>query len=296
MRGGFVLAVLAASAACRGQPSAAQQFDGSQALRWVERQTAAGPRVPNSAAHRAIGDWLVEELRRRADTVEVNAFTHVTQRGDTLRLRNILARFRPTDPNRVLYVSHWDSRPTSEEESVDADRTRPTPGANDGASSTALLLGVADALRRNAPAVGVDLLFTDGEDWGEFSGPDALIGSRRFARDLPAGYRPLFAVVWDMVGHADAVFLQEGYSLDRAPEVVERVWSRAADLGLGRMFRDRNGGYITDDHVPLQEAGLRAIDVIGWPYEHWHRLSDTADKVSARTLTAVGRLAVALVR
>lgn len=290
------LLVLGAAAACRSSSSQAQQFDGEQALRWVEHQVAAGPRVPNSAAHRATGDWLVQELRARADSVEVQAFVHVTQHGDTLHLRNIIARFRPADPQRILYVSHWDSRPKSDNDPDPAKRGQPTPGANDGGSSTAVLLGVADALKRQPPAYGVDLVFVDGEDWGDFDGPDVLIGTRYFARNLPAGYRPLFAVVWDMVGDHDQVFPQEGYSLERAPEVVERVWSAAAEIGLERHFPPRPGSYITDDHVPLLEAGLRAIDVIDLQYTDWHTTTDTPDKVSAESLANVGRLALYLLR
>lgn len=291
------VAALGLAAACRAPASlVSQQFDGRQALRWVERQVAAGPRIPNTAAHRAIGDWLVAELRTRADTLELQEFTHATQAGDTLRLRNIIARFRPAEANRVLYLAHWDSRPHADQERDPAKRRLPVPGANDGASSTAVLLGVADALKRAPPSVGVDLVFVDGEDWGDFDGPDVLLGSRHFARNLPAGYRPLFAVVWDMVGDRDQVFEQEGYSLDRAPEVVERVWTAAENLGLRRVFRARRGGYVTDDHVPLLEAGLRAIAVIDLDYEVWHTTEDTPDKLSAQSLANVGRVALALLR
>lgn len=283
-----------------GCSSAAQQapaFDGAQALAWVRHQVDAGPRVPNTAAHRTIGDWLVAELRRRADSVEVQAFVHVTRAGDSLQLRNIIARFRPADASRVLYVSHWDSRPTSDREADSARRAQPTPGANDGASSTALLLGVADALRRTPPTMGVDLLFTDGEDWGDFSGPDALIGARYFAQHLPAGYRPLFAVVWDIVGDPRSRFIPESNSARASPEVVERVWNAARDIGLGRVFRNSGTSYYTDDHLPLIDAGIRAIDVI--PEElpvYWHTLADTPDKLSAQALTNMGRLALYLLR
>lgn len=287
--------VLVAVSACRGG-GAAPAFDGEQALAWVRHQVEAGPRVPNTAAHRAIGDWLERELRLRADSVEVQAFTHVTAQGDTLRLRNIIARFRPAEPGRVLYMSHWDSRPHADQDPLPANRSRPVPGANDGASSTAVLLGVADQLRREPPAVGVDLVFTDGEDWGDFGGEDVLLGAKHFARNLPPGYRPLFAVLWDLVGDSDQVFLREQYSREAAPEVVERVWHEARRIGLRRNFPERDTGYITDDHVPLIQAGIRMIDVIDIDYPYWHTTADTVDKISARSLENVGRLALALLR
>jgi len=292
----IVAAVLLAG--CRGGASEAQQFDGAQAMRWVEHQVAAGPRVPGMPGHLAIGRWLEQELRARADTVEVQEFVHVTQGGDTLHLRNLFARFRPSDPNRVLFVTHWDTRPHADNDPDPARRTQPIPGANDGASGTAVLLGVADELKRRPPATGVDLLFVDGEDYGDFDGPDVLLGSTWFAQHQPPGYRPLFGVLFDMVGGENLQVEQESYSSDGAPEVVERVWTTAEELGLGRMFRNRRGGYVTDDHVPLLRAGLRVIDVIDIisNYPPWHTTADTPDKVSPRTLANVGRLALALVR
>lgn len=303
MRPSWLLALAALGGSCHGRSSeAAQRFDAAQAMRWVEFQVGAGPRVPGTAGHRAVADWLEKELRARADSVEVQAFTHVTAAGERLPLKNLLARFRPSDPSRVLYVTHWDTRPVAESDPDLAKRKLPIPGANDGASGTAMLLELADALKRMPPSVGVDLLFVDGEDYGSFEAADSLkdvlIGARWFADHLPAGYQPLFAVLWDMVGGRDQKIYQEGNSLDRAPEVVERVWRAADDLGLGGMFRRLNGGYITDDHVPLLEKGIRAIDVIGFEnYRSWHHTTqDTIDKVSAATLADIGRLALALLR
>ena len=295
--------LLMAASACRGGASEAQQFDGAMAHRFVEHMVAAGPRVPNTAAHRAIGDWLIAELRQRAETVIVQEWVHVTQTHDSLHLRNILARFKPGEAGRVLYVSHWDSRPRSDLDPDPAKRHQPTPGANDGGSSTGMLLALADHLKRQPPAVGVDLLFVDGEDYGDFGGedaPDVLIGARYFAAHLPEpGYQPLFAVVWDMIGDATQEFSQEGYSLRGAPEVVERVWNRARELGLGRVFRNRQGVPMTDDHLPLQRAGIRAIDVIDCcndQYPYWHTTQDTPDKVLPQSLANAGRVAWALVR
>lgn len=276
-----------------------QEFDGAAALRYVETQVAFGPRVPNTEAHRRAGDWIVEQLRSRADSVEVQAFVHVSEAGDTLALRNFVGRFRPELRDRVLYVAHWDSRPRADQSRNLGDRQLPVPGANDGASGVALLLGVADALARRPPAVGVDLLFVDGEDYGDFgSGKDVLLGSRYYAERAHRSPLPLFAVVWDMIGHEGAKFYQEAHSVSRAPEVVERVWARARELGYGDVFRPTVGGAITDDHLPLLDAGIRAIDVIDLDgyREYWHTVEDTPDKVSPKTLAIVGEVALSLVR
>jgi hypothetical protein len=286
--------------ACAAGPHSTTPFDGAAALRYVREQVAFGPRVPGTEAHRRTGDWMLDQLRRTADSVEVQAWTHVTQAGDTLPLRNFIGRYRPEAAERVLLLAHWDTRPRADRESSLGAQRQPIPGANDGASGVAVLLGVADVLAKTPPAVGVDLLFVDGEDWGtDFSGPDALIGSRYYATRLPRDRHPLFAVLFDMVGDADLRIYQEAYSVQGAPEVVTRVWGVARDLGYGNVFEPSVRDALTDDHIPLLEAGVRAIDVIDFDYgprnAYWHTLQDTPDKLSAKSLKIVGDVAVKLV-
>jgi glutaminyl-peptide cyclotransferase len=277
-------------------------FDGEAALGYVQAQVAFGPRIPNSDGHSRTGDWIQARLESTADTVEVQAFTHVTEAGDTLHLRNFIGRFRPRVTERVLLLAHWDTRPHADQSPNLGDQQRPVPGANDGASGVAVLLGVADVLVTMPPSVGVDLLFVDGEDYGRFSGPDGgigpdvLLGSRHYAAALADGQAPMFAVLFDMVGDADLRIYQEGYSVSGAPEVVSRVWSTARDLGYEDVFQPTVRYTITDDHIPLLDRGIRAIDVIDYDYPPWHTVDDTPDKVTARSLQIVGDVAVALVR
>lgn len=280
----------------KGGPS---EFSGQTAFGYIERQLSFGPRIPNKPGHRQMGDWLLAELRARADTVIVQEIRHVTQRGDTLQLRNFFARFRPQATERVLLVAHWDTRPMADRSENLGQQRLPVPGANDGASGVAVLLGVADALQAKPATIGVDLLFVDGEDYGDWSDPeyrDVLIGSRYFAGHQPPAYQPLFAVVFDIVADKDLQIFQEGNSVAFAPEVVQRVWQVAAERGHERYFVPSVRHTLTDDHIPLQKAGIRAIDVIDFDYPYWHTTEDTLDKVSAESLQIVGDVAVALVR
>ena len=303
----LLLAILLA--ACdRERPPA---FDGAAAMGYVRAQVAFGPRVPGTVGHQRTGDWIVAQMRQRADTVMEQRWTHVTARGERLPMRNILARIRPELPDRVLYVAHWDTRPIADYDPIPANRSRPIDGANDGASGVALLIGVADALKKTRPVVGVDLLFVDGEDygtWGDLAThKDVLIGSTYFVDHLPSpGYRPIFGVVWDMVGDADLQILQESLSVQGAPEVVSRVWQAAADLGYQKVFLPQSQGAVDDDHVPMLRRGLRVIDVIDFKYgpldqyghprpSYHHTTLDTIDKVSAKSLQIVGNVAVHLV-
>jgi len=276
-----------------GEATVPSPFDGNRALGYVRTFMEFGARVPGSEAHRRAGDWIASEMRQRADTVIEQVWTHRTQGGDSIPLRNILARFRPMAEERLLYVTHWDSRPISEKSSTDEQRKLPTPGANDGGSGVGLFLALGDVLRATPPEIGLDLLFVDGEDYGTFTPDvDVLLGSTWFANNLPsANYQPLFGIVFDMIGETDLRILQEGHSLNRAPEVVERVWRVAADMGHGNIFVPSTTFEITDDHLPLLNKGLRVIDVIDLEYAYHHSVDDTIDKVSARSLKAVGDVA-----
>jgi Zn-dependent M28 family amino/carboxypeptidase len=273
-------------------------FSGTAAYNYAKTQVDFGPRVPGSPAAKKAGDWIIQQMRSRADTVIVQSFTHTTADGKKLQLRNILARFRPNLKERVLYLTHWDSRPISEAATTDAERKMPVPGANDGASGVGMFVALGDALKKTKPNVGVDLLFTDGEDYGQFGPPevDVLIGSKYFAKHLPSpDYKPIYGVLWDMIGDKDLRIPYEMLSFQQAPEVVSRVWQTAADLGYSDVFVQESGGDVTDDHVPLLNAGLKVIDVIDLTYPPHHTPNDTMDKISAKSLATVGDVATALV-
>jgi len=293
-------AALLALAACeKGVGPRAGKFDGESALRYAKAQVDFGTRIPGTPGAQKAGDWIVEQMRQRADTVVIQTWNQKLTNGQELPLRNILARFRPELSDRVLYLTHWDTRPVSDEETDPVRRTLPMPGANDGASGVGLFVALADALKEKPPTVGVDLLFVDGEDYGSFNDmTDVLMGSTYFASHLPSPtYRPIFGVLWDMIGDKDLVIKKEVNSVQAAPEVVTKVWDAAKDLGHDDVFVEQMTPYaITDDHVPLLKAGLRVIDVIDLDYCCHHKPTDTIDKISAKSLSIVGDVAEALLR
>lgn len=297
--------VLILLAACRDSGPPPREFDGAAAFGYLERQVGFGYRIPGTPAHAAMAAWLDSLLRTRADTVVVQAWNHVTGKGDTLPMRNLIARFNPAAGERLLFLAHWDTRPVSDNPRYQGPRT-PVPGANDGASGVAVLLGMADALKRVPPKVGVDLLFVDGEDYADFHAEpnDVLIGSRYYARNQMSGPRPLYAVLFDLVADKDLRLLPEGSSVLGAPDVVELVWSVAREIGHGAVFLNvpGQGPTLIDDHVELQKVGIRAIDVVDFTYPdgkdnlYWHTPADTLDKVAASSLQVVGDVGMALVR
>ena len=304
-----VVAVSTLSACDRFSSRAKTAFVGDSAMSYTRQQLAFGPRVPGTPQAQRAGDWIVAMMRQRADTVIEQRWTHTTADGKQLPLRNILARFRPEATQRVLYLTHWDTRPTADQDPILGNRGDPVPGANDGAAGVGLFIALGDALKKTPPNVGVDLLFVDGEDYGKnFEAPytDVLLGSQYFAEHLPsADYRPIFGILWDMIGDASLNILQEGNSMRQAPEVVSRVWQKAADLGYDKAFIPRQGYDVTDDHVPLLNKGLRVIDVIDLDYgpptpdgsaspNYHHTMQDTIDKLSVKSLQTVGDVALSL--
>jgi Zn-dependent M28 family amino/carboxypeptidase len=296
LRPALVLALIVLSA-CRENKPHVREFSGATAFGYIETQVAFGPRIPGSEAHRRAGAWLDSLLRRRADTLITQAWTHVTTSGDSLPLTNFVARFKPAASKRLLFLAHWDSRPRADSP-TSTDSTKPVPGANDGGSGVALLLGVADVLKRTPPAIGVDLLFVDGEDYGDFTKTpqDVLIGSRYYAAHQPPGSQSLYAVLFDLIADKDLQIFEEGNSLVGAPEVVELVWNTAKELGYAGTFVANPKHTLIDDHLELQKVGIRAIDVVDFDYPWWHTKDDTIDKVSGASLQIVGDVATALVR
>jgi glutaminyl-peptide cyclotransferase len=271
-------------------------FDGDASFELLKHQVAFGPRVPGTAGHAAQLQWMTSYLTARADTVILQHFTHTTRAGATLRLTNVLARFRPELRDRILVLAHWDTRPTAD---MDVDRTdEPIPGANDGASGVAVLLHLAEILSRNPAPIGVDVLLVDGEDFGPGEA-DMYLGAKHFAANQPRGYPPLYGVLADMVGDRQPMFPVEGNSQRLAPEVVERVWSVAEQLGLGAYFPRRVGSWVTDDHIPLNDAGIRTVNIIDFDYGpanmFWHTHRDSVENTGPLGLELVGRVLTALI-
>jgi glutaminyl-peptide cyclotransferase len=294
----MVLAGLALLVACSESSQPLTDFDGKAALEYARAQMNFGARVPGTVNAQRAGDWIEARMRERADTVIVQKWTHTTVNGKQLPMRNIFARFRPELTERVLYVTHWDSRPFADEAENLGERQLPVPGANDGASGVGLFVALGDLLKKTPPTVGVDLLFVDGEDYGDFGAmTDVLVGSMFFAAEMkPQNYRPIYGVLWDMIGDRDLRIAREPNSVAAAPDVVKRVWDVASSLGYSKYFvPEMFPDPITDDHIPLLRAGMPVIDVIDLDYPYHHRTSDTMDKISAESLKIVGDVAAALV-
>lgn len=251
-----------------------------------------GPRSHESAGKARAERWIKDALLAAGAEVSVHEFSHVPKGaglgGGGLSFRNIVGRIKPAEPRRVLVGTHYDTRPRAERDDDPARRGEPIIGANDGGSGVAVLLEMAAVWKDAPPPVGVDLIFFDGEDFGEGEDWDEyFLGSKAWARDHP-DYKPTWGVVLDMVGDSSLRLRKERDSLARAPAVVERLWAAAERVGSDA-FAGETGGRLLDDHTAFLDRGVPVALVIDFQYRWFHTTGDTADKCSAASLGQVGR-------
>lgn len=285
-----VLSVAFALSSCARTPHA-EAFDGKRAYEWVQRQVAFGPRTPGTAAHDSCFADLVRGLHESAEVVEVDTFHYESpDLGKNLRLMNVLARFRPSEPRRILLAAHWDTRPWADRDPDSTKRNLPILGANDGASGVGVLMALAEQMKRRSPQLGVDIALFDGEDLGTEKNTNGYFrGSKRYVEWRSNEPPPLFVVVVDMVGRKEASFYWEGNSYEQASNIVLLVWNKAKSLGL-RQFKNGVKFSISDDHIPFLQNQIPAIDVIDFEFPQWHTHGDVLSVVDPATLEAVGRV------
>lgn len=270
-------------------------FDADSAYCYLAMQVKAGPRVPNTEAHKKIGNYLSAELKRHgANVIEQTAALKAFD-GTMLSARNIFGEFNPDMDDRLLLVAHYDCRPWADQDPDPEKHRQPVEGANDGASGTALLLEIARQLSLQNPQKGIDILFVDAEDWGEENNDDSwAMGARYFINNpIKPGYLPSRVIVADMVGGKNAKFPIEYFSQQNSPDLTAKIWNCAVSAGYGDYFPKRMGGAITDDHVEFIKAGIPAIDIIEYHEDSgfdpdWHTSHDTLENIDKATLKAVG--------
>jgi hypothetical protein len=294
----LLIAAAAALLALSATPAAARQsaegFDARRAFEHVKKQVGYGPRPAGSEALARARRHIADELKSYGLKVSADEFTAQTPVGRR-RMVNLTAELPGQSEDFIILAGHYDTKLFKEFRFV---------GANDGASSTGVLLELARVLaqapRRNH--FTYRFVFFDGEEafcrhWDTCSkpgAPDNTYGSRRYVARLREDgqlKRARALILLDMIGYRQ---LELGRDPTSTPWLVEIIWGAAKEVGHAAQFVEREENVGQDDHTPFLAAGVPAVDIIQLDtYPHWHTVEDTLDKISPESLRAVGRVVIA---
>lgn len=274
-------------------------FDGQRAFAHVKAQVDLGPRPAGSPAGEKTGAYIKRELESYGLKTTLDAFTPVTPHGK-VKMKNIIAELPGETSDVIIITSHYDTKYFKEFTFV---------GADDGGSSTGVLLEIARTMAADSAAgrakrrFTYQFVFLDGEEafcreWSEcLNGQDNTYGSRHLVERLKKEKqldRVKALILLDMIGDKDLKIPREENS---SRWLVDAIWSTARENGYARYFpADKQSDQsVTDDHIPFLEAGVNAVDLIDLDYgveenTFWHTEQDTLDKISARSLEIVGEV------
>lgn len=294
LRTALAAGVVSAPLSCDAPRAAGSTFDAQRAWKDLEHIVAFGPRPSGSPALEEHRKWLEAELKAAGLEPVRESFKPETPAGP-IEMANVYADLRASDPKAevVILASHFDTK-------LAKDRfPKPFVGANDGGSSTAVLLELARVLAKGGPrAVTYRFLFLDGEEavrW-EWAGEDNTYGSRHHAQaiqksGLARDVRAL--ILLDMVGDKDLKILRDTNSDRRLQSLF---FEAARKAGLGK-FVDGRAEEISDDHLRFRDLGIPCLDLIDLDFgpqnSYWHSPQDTLENCSKDSLDAAGRIVLA---
>jgi glutaminyl-peptide cyclotransferase len=239
----------------------AADFTGTAAFDFAKTAIAFGPRPAGSDAIHKLQAYILKTVKVPGAQVAEDNFTAQTPRGP-VAMKNIIVKFPGKSGKAIAITGHYDTKPFPGRNFV---------GANDGGSSTGVLLELAQALAGQARTDEVDLIFFDGEEaFGQWTDTDSVYGSRHMAE------------TWKK----ENLNILEDTNSDVA--LRKLVWSAAASLGYQKYFTSM-AELMDDDHMPFVRIGVPSLDVIDFDYPPWHEDTDTLDKISAASLEIVGK-------
>jgi glutaminyl-peptide cyclotransferase len=266
-------------------------FNANRAMQYVKEIVAFGPRPIGSANHKKVENYILTHLK--SDTVEQDDFEVDTSEGK-FPVHNIIAKFPGTGDGIIVIASHYDTNWPL--------RNTSYVGANDGASSSAALLEIANQLRgKKRDGYSVWLLWDDAEEsmrlpWYD---PDSLYGVRHIAQkwqDDGTLKKIKAFLLEDMIGDADLNIDRETHS---TPWLEDLIYQAATRVGYQSHFFGRTNE-VEDDHMPFLQRGVPSADLIDLDYGYnnvfWHTPQDTVDKLSPKSLEIVGTVTLETLR
>ena len=264
-------------------------MNGNRVMQYVKEVVAFGPRPPGSPAHTRLEQYILAKLK--GIEVEQDKFTAQTPVGK-FPMNNIIAKFPGKKDGVIVVAGHYDTLYSQPKSYV---------GANDGGSSTALLLALADKFRgKPLESYSVWLVWTDGEEaFVKWTNTDSVYGTRhlsaKWQQDGTAKKVKALIVV-DMIGDADLDILKD---LNSTAWLSELVYQAASNLGYQSHFYQFQAA-MDDDHIPFAKVGIPVVDVIDFNYGYnnvfWHTPQDTLDKLSPQSLAITGDVVLEMIR
>ena len=282
------------------------KFNADSAYSFIQKQVDFGPRVIGSESWRKCSRYLEKKLLSYNANVLVQKTQVTTYDNKKHELNNIIASYLPNLNNRIALFAHWDSRHIADHDTV--NKEAPILGANDGGSGVGVLLEIARNLNIQTPSIGVDIILFDAEDYGQpenskypVMNNSWCLGSQYWSKNPhKKEYFAKYGILLDMVGAQGATFRHEGISNFYAQNILEKVWSKAHEIGYSNYFVYQKSAEIMDDHYYVNSiAGIPTIDIIEFdPFtktnfnKHWHTHKDNMDNISKETLKAVGETVI----
>jgi glutaminyl-peptide cyclotransferase len=281
----LAIALLLSANLCPAQSASNKltDFDAERAYQHVKRMVEIGPRPSGSEAIKTAQDYIIKEFKSYGLKVTEDSFVARTPRG-TVPMKNIVAELQGEKTDVVIISGHYDTK--LQDGFV---------GANDGGSSTAAVLEMARALSKSKPQYTLWFTLFDGEEavveWSAMNGMDNTYGSRHMVSRLKADKaldRIKAMILVDMIGDKNLNLKQEGES---TRWLVDLMWATAHKIGYGANYLSEEQ-FISDDHLPFKQSGIPVIDLIDFDYgpdhSYWHTNQDALDKISGKSIKAVG--------
>lgn len=275
----------------------AGDFDGERAIQYLKDLCAIGPRISGTEGMEKQQKLLKDHFEKCGAKVTFQKFDG---KQASVRLpvpmANMIVSWNPDAEKRVLICGHYDTRPIADQETNIRDWTKPFLSANDGTSTIALMMELANQMKSLKCKYGVDFIIFDGEEYIFDRNKDKFfLGSEHFAaeyRNQRNGPKYFAGILLDLFAGEGAEYPKEPNSKFLAGQLVEDIWKIAGEVGV-KNFVDRTGIEVQDDHIALNKAGIPCIDIIDFEYPHWHRLSDLPQHCSPVSMANVAKVLIA---
>jgi hypothetical protein len=264
-------------------------FDAKRAMGYLNDVCKIGTRISGTEGMTKQQEMLQKYFEDLGASVTLQRFSaRQRSQADATPMANLIVSWHPDRDRRVILCSHYDTRPLADQEPDERKWHEPFISANDGGSGVALLMELGHAMKDLPTSVGVDFVFFDGEEYVFDRRDQYFFGSEYFARKCKEQSKKKYlgAILLDMVGGKNARFPVEPGS---DGSLVEEIWEIALEEKCDA-FRVEYGRQVEDDHVPLNRAGIRAIDIIDFSYKHWHRLTDLPENCSGDGMEQVAHV------